>query len=69
MDIFVKRLNSLIKETGVTKYRLAKEINVSIPTLTYWTKGINEPKISHLKAIADYFGVCADYLIGRQEYY
>ena len=28
---------------------------------------INEPKISHLKAIAQYFGVSADYLLGIED--
>lgn len=69
MDIFTDRFNELIKINGITKYRLAKDLGVSKAIITYWCNGSNEPKISYLKAIADYFGVCSDYLLSRQEYY
>lgn len=67
MEIFVRRLNKLIKEYGITRYRLAKEMKVTPQTVGYWCEGINEPKISYLKELAIYFDVTADYLIGLED--
>ena len=67
MDIFVERLNKLITENGITKYKLAKEIGVSKQAVLWWSDGINEPKISYLKKLAVFFDVTADYLIGLED--
>ena len=67
MNIFVIRLNKLIKENKITKYRLAKELNVSKQTVLLWCDGINEPKISYLQKLAIYFDVSADYLLGLED--
>ena len=69
MKIFSERLNELLKDNKVSKYKLAKDIGVSNQAICYWCDGTNEPKITYLVKIADYFGVCTDYLLGRQEYY
>lgn len=68
-EIFAKRLKELLEEKEITKYKFAKEINVNKQTVSFWLDGINEPKISYLKIIADYFNVSSDYLIGRQDGY
>ena len=67
MDIFVLRLNKLIKENKITKYRLAKDLGVSKQAVLWWCDGINEPKISYLQKIAVYFDVSADYLLGLED--
>lgn len=69
MEIFVKRINELLKDSKKTIYEFAKELGITKSLAYYWFEGKVEPKITHLKKIADYFGVCADYLLGRQEYY
>ena len=51
---------------GISRYKLAKDIGVNKQTITFWEEGINEPKISYLCTLADYFGVTADFLLGRQ---
>ena len=66
MDIFAKRLNQLIKENKITKYRLAKDIGVNRQSVVFWSEGINEPSISHLHKLAVYFDVSADYLLGLE---
>ena len=66
MSIFVKRLNDLIKEKEITRYRLAKDIGVNKQTVKFWAEGINEPKIYYLHKLAVYFNVSADYLIGLE---
>ena len=46
---------------------LAVIINVSNAAISNWENEINEPKISYLAALAKYFGVSADYLLGLKE--
>ena len=46
---------------------LAVIINVSNAAISNWENEINEPKISYLVALAKYFGVSADYLLGLKE--
>ena len=67
MDIFVDRINKLIKENKITKYKLAKDLNVSKQAVLFWCNGTNEPKICYLRQIASYFDVSADYLIGLED--
>ena len=67
MDIFVKRINKLIEENKITKYKLAKEIGANKQSVIWWCNGTNEPKISSLYKIAVYFDVSADYLIGLED--
>ena len=67
MEIFTKRLNELIKEHGITKYRLAKDIKVNSQTISFWCSGTNEPKICYLKELCTYFNVSADYMIGLSD--
>ncbi|HBF44575.1 MAG TPA: XRE family transcriptional regulator [Clostridiales bacterium] len=67
MVVFVERLNKLLSENKITKYKLAKDLKVSKQTVLYWCNGINEPKISYLKQLAEYFDVTADYLLGLDD--
>lgn len=66
MDIFVTRLNKLINENKITRYKLAKDIKVSKQAVLLWCEGTNEPKITYLKRIALYFDVSTDYLLGLE---
>ena len=52
---------------NTTIYRIAKELKLNEKSLGNWVTGRNEPTITTLKILADYFEVCADYLIGRQD--
>ena len=67
MEVFVERLNKLIKDNKITKYKLAKDIGVSKQAVLWWCDGINEPKISYLQKLATYFDVSADYLLGLED--
>lgn len=58
-EIFEK----LLKEHGVTAYRVAKETGVTTATLTSWKQGKYTPKREKLQKIADYFGVSLEYLM------
>ena len=62
-----ERFAELLKEKGLTAYRISKEINVSQSTLSDWKKGKSTPKTDKLQLIADYLGVSIDYLVGKTD--
>lgn len=66
MSIFAQRLRELRQEKGLSMKQLAKELNITDAAVSNWENEINEPKISYLKAIAQYFNVSADYLLGLE---
>lgn len=52
----------LLKQYGVTAYRVGKETGIPASTFSDWKKGKSKPKQEKLQKIADYFGVTLDYL-------
>lgn len=62
-EIFEK----LLKERGITAYRVSKDTGISTATLTDWKKGRSSPKSDKLQKIADYFHVSVDYLLGQNQ--
>ena len=51
-----KSLSKLLKERGITRYKLAKETGISYRTLQYWEEGRNPSIILALK-VGKYFGL------------
>lgn len=58
---------SLLRERGITSYRVAKDTGITSATLSDWKNGKSQPKVDKLQKIADYFGVSLDYLCGKEE--
>lgn len=67
MKIFAERLRELRIERKLSMKQLAKSINTTDAAISNWENDINEPKITYLKAIAIYFGVSTDYLLGLED--
>lgn len=64
MQMFSNRLISLRKEKGMTQTDLANVIHVKRSTVSgYETEG-KEPNLETICALAKYFGVTTDYLLG-----
>lgn len=61
------KLKELLEEKAVTPYRVAKEIGVSQTTIKNWVTGYTAPKERHIKALADYFGITTDELLGKEK--
>ena len=57
----------LLKQHGITAYRVAKDTGITTATLTDWKKGRSTPKADKLQKIAAYFGVSVDYLLGKEK--
>lgn len=66
MEILTKRLNELIVENKISKYKLAKELRYGKATILNWCDGKNEPKATQIKELAVYFNVTTDYLLGLE---
>lgn len=60
----VERLNKLTEKHG-EKNRLAKGIGVSLQMISNITTGRCRPSLQTLVAIADYYTLTVDYLLGR----
>lgn len=64
-----ERLKSLMDEEQITSYKLSKILGISQSVIGYWLKGKTTPNADYIIELADYFNVCADYLLGRKDIY
>ena len=66
LNMFCERLKELRVEKGIGQIELAKELNVSKGIISLWENGLREPKLSNLVAMAQFFEVSIDYLVGLE---
>lgn len=59
------RLDELIRDSGLKKGYIAKELNVSKDTLTNWVKGKSCPALDKARLLADLLGCKIDDLISK----
>lgn len=68
MMCFGIRLKELRKRKGISQSELGKVLNISGRIIGYYESGMRFPKSEIiLMAIADYFNVSIDYLLGHSE--
>lgn len=65
--MFYDKFCELCVKKGVSPTRAALDIGLSKATPTSWKKKGTTPQAAQLQRIADYFGVSADYLLGKEE--
>ena len=66
MSIFADRLKELRNESKLTQEELAIKLKMSKGAIGNYEAGFREPrKLEDLEAIADFFNVEIDYLLGR----
>lgn len=68
MTKFGERLKTLRTEENVSRQQLASDLNISIRSISYWENNQRECDFDTLIAIADYFSVSVDYLLGKTDY-
>ncbi len=61
------RLRELRKKRGISQLKLAMDLNTSQNTISRYETGEREAGYKELIAIADYFNVSIDYLLGRTD--
>lgn len=67
MVIFGDRLKLLRNRKGLSQSEFAKQIGVSKSSVNMYERGDREPNFETLEAIADYFNVDLDYLMGKSD--
>ena len=59
------KLKELREQKGIMQKDLAKHFGVAKSTYSYWESGKTEPDTKIISAIAEYFGVSIDFLLGK----
>ncbi len=64
---FIENYNTLLKDKNISIAKSLRDMNMGNKNYSVWKKG-KIPKTYNLIAIAEYFDVSVDYLLGRSEY-
>lgn len=67
MNNFSEQLKVIRKSRGITQKQLAQAIGASERGIQSYEIGERKPAFDQLIALADYFGVSIDYLVGRTD--
>ena len=63
----VERILQLLKDRGVTAYKLTSDLGIGSGSVSDWKKGRAKPSYGSLVKIADYFDVAVEYLEGKTD--
>lgn len=66
LNRFKDNLKELRIEKGLGQVELAKAVGVSKGIISLWENGLREPNMSSLIALATFFGVSIDELVGLE---
>lgn len=66
-NIFGERLKKLRIDNGFTLQNIGDHVGSSRSTIGNIERGVKPPSLAMVKAIADFFDVSIDYLIGRTD--
>ena len=64
---FAERLQELRRERHVTQKNMAEFLGIQMRSYQSYEGGDRRPDYEKLVALADYFGVTTDYLLGRTD--
>ncbi|MBQ3571950.1 MAG: helix-turn-helix transcriptional regulator [Clostridia bacterium] len=64
LQIMAERLRLLRHEKELDQNTLAKELQLSNASISYWENAKQEPSASALFKLASFFNVSVDYLLG-----
>lgn len=67
MSVFSDRIKTLKTEKHALQKDIAKSVGVSLRAYQYYETDQREPTLSVLIALAEYFQVSIDYLVGRTD--
>lgn len=62
---FAETLLALRQGRNLSQRTAAADLGISQPLLSHYEKGTREPGLSFVCRVCDYYGVTADYLLGR----
>ena len=61
----MERLKELREARNMNQQKLAAKLSTSQATISKYELGLSEPDIAMIVAMAEYFGVSTDYLLGK----
>jgi len=64
---FHEILGQLRKQRGISQRKVAEDLFISQALLSHYENGIREPGLDFVSRTCTYYGVTADYLLGRDE--
>ena len=64
---FPEILSALRREKNINQRTAAAELGISQALLSHYENGAREPGLNFVCRACDYYGVSADYLLGRSE--
>ena len=64
---FCEILADLRKKKGVSQRKAASDLHISQALLSHYENGAREPGLPFLCRACDYYGVTADYILGRDQ--
>ena len=62
---FCANLSRLRREKGVSQRKAASDLQISQALLSHYENGAREPGLAFVCRACDYYGVTADFLLGR----
>ena len=68
-DGFPARLQKLREQRRISRKTLSELCGLHPDAVRLYERGEAEPSVVSLVALADYFGVSTDYLLGRTKYF
>lgn len=63
-----EKLKELRLERGMTQKYVAEQIDVSLGTISFWENDVNEPKATHIVALAALYDISIDDLLKIDDY-
>lgn len=67
MEIFAERLKELRTEKGLSIQALSREVGIGVASICRWENRQADVKGAQLVALAKFFGVTSDYLLGLED--
>ena len=64
---FPETLSALRREKNLSQRQAAAELGISQALLSHYENGAREPGLNFVCRACDYYGVSADYLLGRSD--
>lgn len=62
---FSEAMSALRREQGLSQRKAASELHISQALLSHYENGAREPGLEFVVRACDYYGVSADYMLGR----
>ena len=66
-EVLGERLKMLRAEKNIGQNVLAKQLELSNASISYWETGKQEPTAQAIFKLAKYFNVSADYILGLKD--